>query len=227
MNTEIAVHPKLLHYGLTTGNLNAMLDWYRKVLGMTVNHRSALPAEALSRAPFSAMAFISNDETDHRIVLFEVPESSRTATKAATLGCSMSLSPAARSTISSEPLFGSSALGILPLRAADHGVGTAFYYADPDQNIVELSVNNYGDDWTATEHLRTAPPVMALVDPDKMHAARKTGGSPWDVHERAVAGEFAPDEPQDPRAFCLAWAPDYGQVQTQAALVAYVSSSGF
>ena len=27
MNTEIAVHPKLLHYGLTTGNLNAMLDW--------------------------------------------------------------------------------------------------------------------------------------------------------------------------------------------------------
>jgi hypothetical protein len=41
MNTEITVHPKLQHLGLTTGNLDAMVDWYSKVLGMTVNHRSA------------------------------------------------------------------------------------------------------------------------------------------------------------------------------------------
>jgi catechol 2,3-dioxygenase-like lactoylglutathione lyase family enzyme len=36
MNTEIIIHSKLQHYGLTTGNLDAMLDWYRKVLGVTV-----------------------------------------------------------------------------------------------------------------------------------------------------------------------------------------------
>ncbi len=46
MNTEIAVHPKLQHYGLATANLDAMLDWYRKVLGMTINHRSAVPGGA-------------------------------------------------------------------------------------------------------------------------------------------------------------------------------------
>ena len=32
MNTEIIIHPKLQHCGLTTGNLTAMLEWYGKVL---------------------------------------------------------------------------------------------------------------------------------------------------------------------------------------------------
>ena len=64
MNTEIIVHPKLQHYGLTTGNLDAMVDWYRTVLGMTTNHRSDVPAEVRDWAPFSALAFSSNDESE-------------------------------------------------------------------------------------------------------------------------------------------------------------------
>ena len=72
MNTEIIIHPKLQHYGLITANLDTMIDWYRKVLGMTINHRSLVPARAQNRAPFSAMAFVSNDEVNHRIVFFEV-----------------------------------------------------------------------------------------------------------------------------------------------------------
>jgi catechol 2,3-dioxygenase-like lactoylglutathione lyase family enzyme len=51
MNTQITVHPKLQHYGLTTANLDTMTDWYRKVLGMTVNHRATVPREAQGRAP--------------------------------------------------------------------------------------------------------------------------------------------------------------------------------
>jgi hypothetical protein len=46
MNTQITIHPKLQHYGLATGDLDAMIEWYRKVLGMTVNHRSNIPAIA-------------------------------------------------------------------------------------------------------------------------------------------------------------------------------------
>jgi hypothetical protein len=37
------------------------------------------------------------------------------------------------------------------------------------------------------------------IDLDKMIAARKAGASPWDLHERAVAGEFAPPKPFDQR----------------------------
>jgi catechol 2,3-dioxygenase len=87
----------------------------------------------------------------------------------------------------------------LALWAADHGVGTAFYYEDPDQNIVELNVNNYGNEWTATEHIKTSPPSVTYVDPDKMIAARKAGASPWELHERAFAGEFAPAKTYGPR----------------------------
>jgi hypothetical protein len=96
-------------------------------------------------------------------------------------------------------------LGFLPVLAADQGLQMAFYYADPDQNSVELNVNNYGNEWTATEHIKTSPsfaarPMGAYVDPDKMIAARNAGASPWELHERAFAGEFVPLKAYDPRA---------------------------
>lgn len=34
MNTEVTIHPRLQHYGLTTAKLDAMLEWYRKVIGV-------------------------------------------------------------------------------------------------------------------------------------------------------------------------------------------------
>src|SRR5208283_512328 len=37
------VRPKLHHFGLTTANLEAMLNWYGKVLGMTSNHQTSKP----------------------------------------------------------------------------------------------------------------------------------------------------------------------------------------
>jgi catechol-2,3-dioxygenase len=198
MNTEITVHPKLHHYGLTTANLDAMIDWYRKVLGMTVNHRSERPAGPQNRAPFSAVAFLSNDEVNHRIVFFGMHGLAADSDK----DRRARMQHVAFECETFDDLLGTYArlkrLGIVPLWAADHGVGTAFYYEDPDQNIVELNVNNYGNEWTATEHMKTSPPDMTYVDPDKMIAARKAGASPWELHERAFAGEFAPTKPYRP-----------------------------
>ena len=34
-------------------------------------------------------------------------------------------------------------VGIVPVRACNHGPGTSFYYADPDSNVVELSSPNF------------------------------------------------------------------------------------
>jgi catechol 2,3-dioxygenase-like lactoylglutathione lyase family enzyme len=70
MNTEVIVPPKLAHYGLLTANLDTMVEWYGILLGMTVNHRSKIPFIAhITRQgpPFSAFAFVSNDDMDHRI----------------------------------------------------------------------------------------------------------------------------------------------------------------
>jgi catechol 2,3-dioxygenase len=163
------------------------------------HHRSTRPAGAENGPPFSALAFVSNDEVHHRIVFFEMPGLVADPNKRHHAG----LQHIAFAYKTLDDLLGSYArlkgLGILPVWAADHGVGTSFYYEDPDQNNVELNVNNYGNDWTATEHMKTAPPTVAPVDPDKMMAAREAGASVWELHERALAGEFAPTEPFDPR----------------------------
>ena len=204
MNTEIIVHPKLQHYGLTTANLDAMIDWYRKVLGMTVNHRASMPAGAQSRAPFSAFAFVGNDEVHHRIVFFETPGAGVDPDKLR----HVRVQHVAFEYQTLDDLLGTyvrlKGSGILPVMAVDEGLQTGLYYTDPDQNSVELNVNNYGNEWTATEHMRTAPPFgeqprRVQIDPDKMIPARKAGASPWDLHERAFAGEFLPAKPYDPR----------------------------
>jgi len=86
------------------------------------------------------------------------------------------------------------------LWAADHGVGTSIYYEDPERNVVELFVNNFGSPSKATEYLKTANPGRpAQIDPEKLVAAFRTRASAWDLHERAMTGEFEPAKPFDPR----------------------------
>jgi catechol 2,3-dioxygenase len=199
MNTEIIVHPKLHHFGLTTANLDAMLDWYRKVLGMTINHRSKPTPGARNGPPFSA-AFASNDEVNHRVAFFELPDLDADPDKRR----HPRVQHVAFEYDTLDDLLGTYArlkgLGIVPVLAADQGIQTAIYYTDPDQNSVELNINNYANEWTATEHIKTAPSqIWMQFDPDKMMAARKAGASPWEVHKRALAGEFAPAQPYDPR----------------------------
>ncbi len=206
MNTEIIIHPRLHHYGLTTANLDIMIDWYRKVLGMTVNYRPSMPPGAQDRAPYSALAFVGNDEVHHRIAFFECPS----AVVDPDQPRHVRVQHVAFEYQTIDDLLGTvtrlKGLGIMPVMAIDEGLQTGLYYTDPDRNSVELNINNYGDEWTATEHMSSAQqfgerPRRVQIDPEKMIAARKAGASPWQLHERAFAGEFAPAKPYDPRAF--------------------------
>src|SRR3984893_12939875 len=164
MNTEIIVHPKLQHFGLTTANLETMIDWYRKVLGMTVSHRSAAPTGSQKEPSLSAV-WLSNDEVNHRIAFVELPGLIVDPDKSG----HARLQHVAFEYPTIDDLLGTYArlkgLGILPGLAADQGLQTAFYYSDPDQNSIELNVNNYGNEWTATEHIKTSTSFAARKDP--------------------------------------------------------------
>jgi catechol 2,3-dioxygenase-like lactoylglutathione lyase family enzyme len=198
MNTEFTIHPKLHHYGIMTANLEAMITWYRKVLGMTPNHQSSIP-EGAGRAPFSAFAFVSNDEMDHRIVFFETPGADARTSERRFAG----LQHVAFAYDGLDDLLGTyvrlKKLGIEPTFAADHGLSISVYYDDPDGNVVELNAYNYSDPRTAAEHLRAAPPTRAHIDLDRVLTARKAGAEAWELHERALAGEFTPSKRFDPR----------------------------
>ena len=204
MNTEITVHPKLHHLGLTTANLEAMTEWYRKVLGMTLVHRTASAAGGQKDAPSLTAAWVSNDEANHRLAFVQLPDLTGDPDRSR----HHRMQHVAFEYRTIDELLGTYArlkgLGVVPALCTDGGSQTAFYYEDPDCNSVEINVDNYGDCWTSGEHMRTSPdfarnPMGTYVDPDKMIAARKAGASPWELHERARAGEFAPLQPYDPR----------------------------
>lgn len=87
----------------------------------------------------------------------------------------------------------------MPHASLDHGITCSFYYEDPDGNSVELQVDNFGDWVQSGEWIRTSPqfaanPIGTPVDPAQMVAAREAGASFEELHRRAYAGEFEPDD---------------------------------
>jgi catechol 2,3-dioxygenase-like lactoylglutathione lyase family enzyme len=206
LNTETIIHPKLHHIGLLTGNLQPMLDWYTAVLGMRIIHESDNPTGAPTgkRPPIRA-AFLSNDDASHRIAMFEVsglaadPDHAR----------HRRLQHIAFEFRTLDELLGTylrlKALGIVPVFPVDEGAQIAFYYSDPDGNIVEINVCNFADRRAAIEHIQTSPdfarnPLGVQIDPDRMAAAHEVGATAWELHTRAWKGEFAPEKPYNPMA---------------------------
>ncbi|NHT77613.1 biphenyl-2,3-diol 1,2-dioxygenase [Rhizobiaceae bacterium CRRU44] len=205
LNNETIVHPRLHHLGLTTGSTNPMVEWYRTVLGMSVVHQTSSAAGKHSDEAIKT-TWVSNDEANHRLAFVELP------------GLQSDPIRSRRSRVQHfafeyralEELLGTyqrlRGLGILPVLCADQGAQTAFYYKDPDQNIVEVDVDNFGNPWTSSEYIRTSPefasnPLGVFVDPDKMIAAHDRGATAWEIHVLARSGEFVPDKPYSLQVF--------------------------
>jgi catechol 2,3-dioxygenase-like lactoylglutathione lyase family enzyme len=73
LNTETVIHPKLQHLGLTTGNLQPLLAWYKTVLGMRLIYLSENPIGApTDSTPSIKAVWLSNDEANHRIAVVEI-----------------------------------------------------------------------------------------------------------------------------------------------------------
>lgn len=180
--------PRLHHYGLTTGRLDEMLDWYAKVVGVepTMLPQSTIPGTDLRAA------FVSNDAAHHRIAMFgwpglaADPDAGRhariqhTAWQHASIGDLLDAYERVKG------------LGIEPQACIDHGPSIAFYYRDPDGNVVELLADTGGSPATASA-------LGTFIDPERMAQARRDGASEGELHDRAYGGDLAPATPPDPR----------------------------
>jgi catechol 2,3-dioxygenase len=186
-------NPTLHHVNLKTVRLREMIEWYGLVVGMEPNY------------VYDGGAWLSNDAANHRLALLSVPGLEDDAEKLNHTGIhhtAFEYGSTFDLLSTYERLKGQ---GILPHGCLDHGMTTSFYYSDPDGNSVELQADNFGGDWAASsQFVREAPefdanPIGVHIDPERLAAARREGLSAGEIHRRAYAGEFTPDEALDLR----------------------------
>lgn len=182
------IRPTFHHVDLKTTRLQEMIDWYRAVVGAEVLFQS------------DHMAFLSNDEANHRIALLAFPGFVDDPDKETRTG----LHHTAFEHESFEDLYLSYVrlreAAIAPEFCLDHGVTFSYYYRDPDGNRVELQCDCFGDWAASSEWMRTSDefrsnPIGIFFDPEPVAAAVEAGAPFSEIHRRAMSGEFAPSQP--------------------------------
>ena len=181
------IHPKFHHVNLKTTRLQAMIDYYRTLVGAEVVFEDQVGA------------WLSNDDANHRIALLAFPNFVDDPEKDTRTGMHHS----AFEYDSFEDLNASYMrlrdAGITPALCLDHGMTFSYYYADPDGNNVELQVDTFGDwekskAWMRTSDEFKANPIGAFVDPEKVAADHADGMSFAEIHAKATAGRYAPEQ---------------------------------
>lgn len=136
---------------LKTGRYPQMRTWYQMVLGLAPFYEFT-PAEARAAAPgqqerasdIRLCFFRLHLEHPYAqiVALFDVP-GTRTEAAGGDPGLhhlQLRCPDMGQLCTRYERLL---SMGLRPHRTANHGPGTSFYYRDPDQNIVEISANNF------------------------------------------------------------------------------------
>lgn len=184
-------NPVFHHALLKTAQMDAMIDWYGKAVGI----------EAVFLAP--GIAFLSNDGANHRISMIGNPQFRSNPQSRSFIG----MHHLAFEYDSIDDLLDTwqrlrDEFGYEPHVAVHHGMTLSFYYVDPDGNSVELQADVFGDwkkskAWMRTSAQFKADPIGKFVDPAKMVAARSAGVKTKELLRRAYAGEYPPAAPYD------------------------------
>ncbi len=188
MPDTAVIHPKFHHFNLKTTRLQEMIDWYSTLVG----------AEVLFQDDVGA--WLSNDAANHRIALLAFPGFTDDPDKDTRTGLHHSAFEYDSFAELNASFLRLRDAGIEPAFCLDHGMTFSYYYPDPDGNLVELQVDNFGDwskssDWMRTSEEFHANPIGVFVDPGLVAEAAAAGASFEDIHARATAGEFAPEQP--------------------------------
>jgi catechol 2,3-dioxygenase len=197
--------PTLHHYGIWSTQPDVLLDWYGKVVGIECNLRSQSGyGPDADEKPLGL--WVSNDRAHHRMAIARTDGMQKLdpaeKIKYDRLGHSAWEYPSVTDLMESYERIRD--LGIRPVLCVHHGLSVAFYYHDPDGNVVELTADAFGDWERSREYMRTSADMRAntmgtYIDPDRMLAAHREGASDDTLQSRAFTGEFVPDETPDPR----------------------------
>ena len=155
---QAAISPaKFAHFVLRTGQFDKMIEWYQAVLAARIVFRD------------ERLCFLSYDDEHHRLALIHIPGvPPRDPGSAGTDHVAYSYRDLGELLATYRRL---KAHGILPHWPINHGVTTSMYYRDPDNNRVELQIDNF----PTTEQLQgyfqseafAANPVGVTYDPEQ------------------------------------------------------------
>src|SRR5260370_37101014 len=171
-STTATVSPhKLAHVVLRTRcNLDAMVQWYCVVLGAQIVFNAG------------RLIFLSYDDEHHRIAIAASEALTERPARAA------GLDHIAFTYEDIDALLTTYArlkqAGILPFCCVNHGPTTSLYYHDPDQNRIELQVDNFADMTEATKLMEeqfSINPVGAEFDPEELLARLRSGVDPGEL----------------------------------------------
>ena len=187
MTDTTVIHPTFHHVNLKTTRLQEMIDFYGTLVGAEVVFQDQVGA------------WLSNDGANHRVALLAFPNFVDDAEKDTRTGMHHSAFEYANFDELMSTYVRLREEGITPPICLDHGMTFSYYYADPDGNNVELQVDNFGDWAKSTEWMRTSPefkanPIGQFLDPEQVIADHAGGMSHAEIHAKAMAGGYAPDQ---------------------------------
>jgi len=185
--TDTVIHPTFHHVNLKTTRLQEMIDFYRTLVGVEVVFQDEVGA------------WLSNDGANHRIALLAFPNFVDDSEKETRTGMHHSAFEYSSFDGLNASYLRLKEAGIAPALCLDHGMTLSYYYADPDGNHVELQVDCFGDWQQSTEWMRSsaefkANPIGAFVDPARIAADSAGGMSFAEIHAKAMAGGYAPEQ---------------------------------
>jgi len=168
---------RLAHVVLQTGQKPALRDWYLKVLDAHVVYENDF------------MALITFDDEHHRIGIVQLPRPApRTPMTVGMSHSAFTFESLSELLAKYEEL---THAGIRPYVPVQHGPTTSLYYRDPDDNMVELQIDNFAAPDEATEYIAgdeyRADPFGPSFEPDAMLAALRSGTPDAELTTRAWA----------------------------------------
>jgi catechol-2,3-dioxygenase len=186
-DTTAVIHPNFHHFNLKTTRLDEMIDYYRTLVGAEVVFQ------------FDGGAWLSNDGANHRIALLAFPNFVDDPEKDTRTGMHHSAFEYASFEDLNASYLRLKEQEITPALCLDHGMTLSYYYADPDGNHVELQVDCFGDwsksrQWMHESEQFAANPIGVFVDPERIAADHADGMTFAEIHAKAMAGGYAPEQ---------------------------------
>ena len=120
---------RFAHIVLYTKKMQEMVDWYVSFLGAQVT--GATPG----------LAFLTYDEEHHRVAIIEKPDYNDPQPNSVGMAhFAYSYDTLADLITQYERM---KEQGVVPVRTINHGPTTSLYYRDPDENAIEVQVDNF------------------------------------------------------------------------------------